>query len=67
MSARELDADAAAGFHRLDAERQAEMGLAGAGRTDQVDGLGATDELQSGERHDAGSCRARVGRRSRSR
>ena len=26
------EVDAAAGFHRLDAERQAEMGLAGAGR-----------------------------------
>ena len=39
------EVDAAASFHRLDAERQAEMGLAGAGWTDQVDGLGAIDEL----------------------
>ena len=29
------------------------MGLAGAGRPDEVDDLGAVDELQFGERHDA--------------
>ena len=29
------------------------MGLAGSGRTDEMHGFGAVDELQSGERHDA--------------
>ena len=45
--------DAAAGFDGLDAEGQAEMRLACAGWTDQMDGFGAIDELQPGKRHDA--------------
>ncbi|BBU64153.1 hypothetical protein MSC49_40880 (plasmid) [Methylosinus sp. C49] len=41
--------DTAAGF---DAERQAEMGFPRAGRSDEMDGFVAIDELQLGERHD---------------
>ena len=47
------EVDAAAGFDRLHAEGEAQMGLSGSGRPDQMDGFGAVDELQSGERQDA--------------
>ena len=47
------EVDAAPGLHRLDAEREAEMGFAGARRSDEMNGFGAIDELQLGERHDA--------------
>ena len=45
--------DAASGLHGFDAERQAQVAFAGSGRPDQMQGLGAVDELQLGERHDA--------------
>ena len=47
------EVDAAAGLDRLDAEREAQMALAGAGRAEEVDDLGAVDELELGERQDA--------------
>ena len=47
------EVDAAAGFDGLDAERDGEMALAGAGRAEEVHDLGAVDELQLGERQDA--------------
>src|ERR1700722_4305917 len=47
------EVDAAAGFDRLNAERHAQVTFAGAGRPDQMQDLGAVDELELGERHDA--------------
>jgi hypothetical protein len=36
----------------LDTQGEAQMGFSGSERTDQMDSLGAVDELQSGERQD---------------
>src|SRR5262249_21009466 len=47
------EVDAAAGFDGLDAERQGEMRLAGAGRTEKVHDLVARDELELGKGEDA--------------
>ena len=47
------EVDAAAGLDRLDAERDREVALAGAGRAEQVDHLVAVDEVELGEREDA--------------
>ena len=52
MSARVAEVDAAAGLHRLDAERDGEVALAGAGRAEEVDDLVAVDEVELGERQD---------------
>ena len=53
ISARAAEIDAASGLHGFDAERQAQVAFAGSRRPDQMQGLGAVDELQLGERHDA--------------
>ena len=45
--------DAPAGLDGGDAEGGGEMALAGAGRAEQVDDLGAVDEVELGERQDA--------------
>src|SRR5436305_228418 len=47
------EVDAATGLHRLDAERETEVGLSGPRRADKVDGLSPVDELQSGKSYDA--------------
>ncbi len=47
-----IEVDAAAGFDRLGAEDETEMGPAGSGRVYEMEGFGAIDELQSGERED---------------
>ena len=52
MSARVAEVDAAAGLHRLDAERDGEVPLAGAGRAEEVDDLVAVDEVELGEGQD---------------
>ena len=52
-SAERGEVDAAAGLDGLDAERERQMALAGAGRAEEVYDLAAVDELQLGERHDA--------------
>ena len=45
--------DALSGLDGGDAERDGEMALAGAGRAEQMDHLGAVDEVELGERQDA--------------
>ena len=67
MSAQELLQTLRPAFTASTPSARLEMGLAGAGWTDQVDGLGAIDELQSGERHDAVLVERGLERRSRSR
>ena len=52
-SAKRAEVDAAAGLDRLDAERDREVALAGAGRAEEVDDLVAVDEVELGERQDA--------------
>ena len=47
------EVDAAAGPHRLDAEGDGQVTLAGAGLADEVDDLMAVDEVELGQRQDA--------------
>jgi hypothetical protein len=47
------EVDGPARLHRLDGEGRGQMGLAGAGRAEKMHHLGAVDEAQLGERHDA--------------
>ena len=53
MISASAEVDATSGLHSFDAERQAQVAFAGSGRPDQMQGLGAVDELQLGEHHDA--------------
>jgi hypothetical protein len=46
------EVDAATGFDRYDPERHAEMDFPRARRSNEMDGFGAVDELQFGQRHD---------------
>ena len=46
------EVDAAAGLHRLDAERHRQVRFAGAGRAEDMDDLVAVDELELGEGQD---------------
>ena len=54
------EVDAAAGAHRLDAEGDGEVALAGAGRAEEVDDLVALDERELGEREDAAAVERRL-------
>ena len=53
MSAERREFDAASGLHGLNAECRGTVALAGAGWSEEVHHLGAFDELQLSQRHDA--------------
>jgi hypothetical protein len=61
------EVDAATGLHSLDSERGCQVALARAGRAKQMDDFSAINETSARRAPGRGFCRARIGKRSRSR